>query len=179
MRGEEAALHGCMAAWLHGCMEREEKQGGRIAMGSRSATAGSLKPRRPIRRFDVFAEYNRLKALDKGMDEPHAEGYGLWLAKVVASGGGQRVGSRHTVPAGPEEDAERQEESRQASARQEWHELGGEPQTDALFDREVIQRMGPDFYAQVFAPAIARAVSEGQSYETMRDTLRKDWKPAH
>jgi hypothetical protein len=39
--------------------------------------------------------------------------------------------------------------------------------------------MGPDFYAQVFAPAIARAVSEGQSYETMRDTLRKDWKPAH
>src|SRR5690349_10691583 len=149
-------------AWLRGCMEIEEKQGGRIAMGSRSATAGSLKPRRAIRRFDVFAEYNRLKALDKGMDEPHAEGYGLWLAKVVASGGGRRVGSRHTVPAGPQEDAGRREGSRQAPARQEWHEPGGEPQTHALFDREIIQRMGPDFYAQVFAPAIARAVSEGQ-----------------
>ncbi|HEY7340783.1 MAG TPA: hypothetical protein VH591_07880 [Ktedonobacterales bacterium] len=149
-----------------------------MAMGSRSSIAGSLKPRRPIRRFDIFAEYNRLKALDKGLDEPHAEGYGLWLAKVVASGGGRRASSRHTAPAGPQEDAERREESRQADARQEWHELGGEPQTDALFNREVIQRMGSDFYAHVFAPVIARAVSEGQSYETMRDTLRKDWTPA-
>lgn len=74
-------------------------------MGSRSTAidTGSLKPRRPIRRFDIFAEYNRLKGLDKGMDGAHAKGYGLWLAKVVASGGGRRASSRHTAPAGPQE----------------------------------------------------------------------------
>jgi hypothetical protein len=30
----------------------------------------------------------------------------------------------------------------------------------------------------VFAPAIAQAVQEHRSYESIRDTLRKGWKPA-
>lgn len=154
-------------------------------MGSRSSVADtrSLQPQRPIRRFDVFAEYNRLKGLDKGMDEAHAKGYGLWLAKVVASGGGRRARSRHTASTGKQEGDERQEEpqeeSRQRPARPQWHELDGEPQTDALFDREIIRRMGSDFYSQVFVPAIAQAVSQGRSYESIRDTLRKGWIPAH
>ena len=147
-------------------------------MGSRSTAidTGSLKPRRSIRRFDIFAEYNRLKGLDKGMDGAHAKGYGLWLAKVVASGGGRRAGSRHTAPAGSQGG---DEQSRQTPREQEWHELSGEPQTDALFDREVIQRMGTDFYTKVFAPAIAQAVGQGRSYESIRDSLRKSWTPAH
>lgn len=132
------------------------------------------KPRQPIRRFDIFAEYNRLKGLEKGMDEPHARGYGLWLAKVVASGG-RRVGSPRS-PAPDQHPRMKEGNGRQeASSGQEWHELGGEPQTDALFEREVIQRMGPDFYAHVFAPRVAQAVDQGRSYESMRDTLRKDW----
>ncbi|HEX6544643.1 MAG TPA: hypothetical protein VF040_22995 [Ktedonobacterales bacterium] len=154
-------------------------------MGSHASTnnannATTLQPRRSIRRFDIFAEYNRLKGLDKGMDEPHAKGYGLWVAKVVASGG-RRAGSHRTEPPGPEarEDGERHEDARKASTEQEWHELGGEPQTDALFEREIVQRMGTDFYVQVFAPAIAQAVGQGRSYESIRDTLRKAWTPAH
>ena len=150
-------------------------------MGSRSTAidTDSLSPQRPIRRFDVFAEYNRLKGLDKGMDEAQAKGYGLWLAKVVASGGGRRVRSQHEEATGPQEGDERQEKSHQAPAMQEWHELGGEPQTDALFDREVIQRMGPDFYDRVFVPAVAQAVRQGRSYESIRDSLRKGWTPVH
>ncbi len=141
-----------------------------------------LKPKQPIRRFDIFAEYNRLKALDKGLDEPHAKGYGVWVAKVVASGGGrrasrQRAGSPGATP-GEQEDSGRQDAQREAPAGQEWHALDGEPQTDALFDREIIQRMGPDFYVHVFAPAIAQAVGQGRSYESIRDILRKDWTPA-
>jgi len=43
-----------------------------MAAGSRSRSSAkdTLKPRRAIRRFDIFAEYNRLERLDKGMDEP-------------------------------------------------------------------------------------------------------------
>lgn len=144
----------------------------------RASAIDALKPRRPIRRFDIFAEYNRLKGLNKGMDDPHAKGYGLWVAKVVASGGGRRTIGQHAPAPHTQEEAERQEESHKAPTRQEWHELGGEPQTDALFEQEIVQRMGPDFYAQVFAPAIAEAVHQGRSYESIRDTLRKDWKPA-
>ena len=44
------------------------------------------KPRAPIRRFDVFAEYNRLKGMEQEkLSGPKAKGYGLWLAKVVAA----------------------------------------------------------------------------------------------
>src|SRR5258708_463814 len=32
-----------------------------------------LKPRRTIRRFDAFAEYNRLRGLENGLDAPHAK----------------------------------------------------------------------------------------------------------
>src|SRR6478735_8082968 len=44
-----------------------------------------MNPRLPVRRFDVFAEYTKQKAIEDGMPEDEAEGYGLWVAKVVAS----------------------------------------------------------------------------------------------
>ena len=44
-----------------------------------------IKPKAPIRRFDVFAEYTKLQALRDGMSPEEAKGYGLWLAKVVAA----------------------------------------------------------------------------------------------
>jgi hypothetical protein len=127
----------------------------------------------PIRRFDVFAEYNRLKGLEKGFDDPHAKGYGLWVAKVVASGGGRRIGAPPAPSAGKADGSAQHE----APAEQEWHELGGESQTGDLFDREVVRRMGADFYERVFAPAIAEAVRQGRSYESIRDTIRKGWTP--
>jgi hypothetical protein len=137
-------------------------------------TQTPIRPRAPIRRFDVFAEYNRLQALQRGLDPAHAKGYGLWVAKVVASGG--RRGGRSAAPhAEPGADGERPHER---PAEQAWHVLGDEPQTDALFDREIVRRMGADFYAQVFAPAIAAAVARDQRYESIRDSIRRDWSPA-
>jgi hypothetical protein len=133
----------------------------------------TLKPRMPIRGFDVFAEYNRLKGLDKGMDAAHAKGYGVWVAKVVASGGSRRAEAEPAAPAAPSAG----DGQREAPHAQEWHVLSGEPQTAELFDREVVRRMGPDFYAEVFAPAIDEAVRRGSSYESIRDTIRKSWTP--
>ena len=134
-----------------------------------------MNPRLPIRRFDVFAEYNRLKAIKDGADEAHAKGYGLWVAKVVASGGGRHTAA-HPAPK-PDEEGKSAGEHEQAPKQEEWHTIGGEDQTDDLFDREVINRMGSEFYDTVFAPALAQTFDEGRRYESIRDTIRKDWKP--
>jgi hypothetical protein len=37
--------------------------------------------------------------------------------------------------------------------------------------------MGREFYDTVFAPAIAQAVAEDRTYNSIRDTIRKDWRP--
>lgn len=141
-------------------------------------------PKRAIRRFDVFAEYNRIKGLeDKGLDAAHAKGYGLWVAKVVASGGGRRTGTS-TSTSRQHEGGQEHTGDREASGTQDqhdkqaWHELSGEAQTDDLFNHEIVERMGKSFYAHVFSPAIREAVKQGRSYESIRDTIRKDWKPA-
>jgi hypothetical protein len=132
-------------------------------------------PKQPIRRFDVFAEYQRLKGLQKGLDEPHAKGYGLWVAKVVASGG--RKSSSANGKHAATDMAEDYTKQDGAPREQEWHQLSGKPQTDTLFDHEIVIRMGKDFYSAVFAPAIAEAVEQGRSYESIRDAIRKKWKP--
>jgi hypothetical protein len=130
-----------------------------------------VKPRRTVRRFDVFAEYRKQEQEAKGDSERVARGYGLWVAKVVASrrhGGSRASGTSSTSGTG--------EDGEGGPPRQgEWHLLDGEPQTDALFEREIVQRMGEDFYRQEFVPAIRTARREEQSYEQIRDTLRKEW----
>jgi hypothetical protein len=131
------------------------------------------RPKRSVRRFDVFAEYTKQEQEAKGLAEPRAMGYGLWLAKVVAS---RRFGaSRAQSASKSDEDKDRSERPERES---EWRSLDDVPQTDELFDREIVQRMGPDFYRAVFAPAIREARSQGRSYEGIRDAIRKDWKPA-
>jgi hypothetical protein len=134
-----------------------------------------MKPKRPIRRFDVFAEYQRLKALEKDREPADvAKGYGIWLAKLVAarkfrkasgSGGGKDAGK-----SGSKEDADDLVDGK-------WRTLDGEAQTDKLFDQEIVTRMGEDFYQDVFAPAIAEAFQAGKDYTDIRDAIRKDWKP--
>ena len=59
-----------------------------------------------------------------------------------------------------------------------WRTLDGEPQTDALFEKEIVERMGRAFYGRVFAPAIEDARKSGKSYESIRDAIRKGWKPS-
>jgi hypothetical protein len=135
-----------------------------------------VKPRLPIRRFDVFAEYNRRKALADGMPPDEAAGYGLWVAKVVAS---RRFGSgiSSQAPSKVRESAGQEPGEVEETKRPKWHSLGGEPQTADLFEKEIVNRMGREFYDTVFAPAIAQAVAEDRSYNAIRDTIRKDWRP--
>jgi hypothetical protein len=142
-------------------------------MEERPMSQVAIKPRAPIRRFDVFAEYNRLQALQRGLDQAHAKGYGLWVAKVVASG--VQRGRKPSEPHGEPAAAERPD---QQKAEQTWHVLGDEEQTDTLFDHEIVQRMGTNFYFQVFVPAIAGAFDQGQRYESIRDSIRRNWSPA-
>ena len=135
------------------------------------ATATATKPRAAIRRFDVFAEYNKLEAMKDGRLEDEAKGYGLWVAKVVAS----RRGRPSLAPSAPRGTPSEGHPSEQR--RGKWHDLSGEPQTDKLFDREVVDRMGERFYREVFAPAIKDAFEHGRSYEGIRDAIRREWKP--
>src|ERR671913_452085 len=44
-----------------------------------------IRPLQPIRRFDVFAETKRLEALAHGEPDDVAKGYGIRVAKIVAS----------------------------------------------------------------------------------------------
>ena len=125
-------------------------------------------PERPIRRFDVFAEYRKQEQQDQGTPEDEAKGYGLWVAKVVAA---RRV-ARGRGPGGQAPGGQPELER-----RGKWHELDGQPQTDALFDAEIVARMGPEFYREVFVPAIRQARAHGRSYEAIRDAIRRPWRP--
>ena len=108
-----------------------------------------VRPRQPIRRFDVFAEYHRLDRLQQGLPPDEAKGYGLWLARIVAA---RKFAKWITT-----QDLDRLY-AEEAKAKQyppsKWRPLSGKEQTDALFDKEIIARTGQDLYDQVFDPAI-------------------------
>jgi len=132
-----------------------------------------LLPRHEIRRFDVFAEYSKLKALQEGRPLDQAKGYGIWLAKVVAA---RRYGGSAAGGAGARKPAAG--EPAEPEAPEPFRTLSGELQTDRLFGREIVARMGEEFYRQVFAPTLAEHFRRGDRYESIRDRVRKDWKPA-
>ncbi len=127
-------------------------------------------PQRAIRRFDVFAEYRKQDQEAEGMPTDEAKGYGLWVAKVVAAGRSRHAATGHGT-SGTGAHAPQTEGP--------WHLLDGQPQTADRFDQEIVDRMGADFYRQVFAPAIAEAQRTGQPYEAIRDRIRRDWQPGH
>jgi hypothetical protein len=128
-------------------------------------------PRMQVRRFDVFAEYQRLQAEGKGLDADAAKGHGLWLAKVVAARKFARRGQGTAVAGGPVRGAEELYEGK-------YHSLEGKPQTAELFDREIAERMGEEFYAEVFSPAIRGAFGRHERYEDIRDAIRAGWNAA-
>jgi hypothetical protein len=134
-----------------------------------NAETNDIQPRQAIRRFDVFAEYTRQERKEKGYPEDEAKGYGVWLAKVVAS---RRFGQKSSADGKkPGKQDEHEEEPK-------FRSVGDELQTDETFDHDIIDRMGARFYDAVFVPAITEAREEGKKYETIRDTVRKGWKPA-
>jgi hypothetical protein len=136
----------------------------------------NVKPLQPIRRFDVFAETKRLEALSHGEPDDVAKGYGIRIAKIVASrrfGGAKKTYEKEKKPS-----REATPEDRFAGeGGAKFRALDGELQTDETFDHDIIDRMGPEFYDVVFAPAIKDALAEGRKYEQIRDTIRKEWKP--
>jgi hypothetical protein len=139
-------------------------------MPQADAASTDASPNKPIRRFDVFAEYTRQERREKGYPEDEAKGYGIWLAKVVAARRfGQKSSSDGKKPS--TKDAHEEEPK--------FRSVGDELQTDATFDHDIIDRMGARFYDAVFVPAITEARAEGKSYETIRDTIRRGWKLAH
>jgi len=127
----------------------------------------SNRPHKPIRRFDIFAEYRKQDEQANGMRVDEAKGYGLWVAKVVAARKFGRMRERGTTPV-----------EAKNRRRRKWHVLSGERQTDKLFDHEIVERMGAEFYRDTFEPAVREARAQGQSYEAIRDRLRRRWKPA-
>ncbi len=133
-----------------------------------NAETSDIQPQQAIRRFDVFAEYTRQERREKGYPEDQAKGYGIWLAKVVAA---RRFGQKSSSDAKkPSKKDEHEEEPK-------FRSVGDELQTDETFDHDIIDRMGAKFYDAVFVPAITAAREEGKKYETIRDTIRKGWKP--
>ncbi len=128
-----------------------------------------IAPKAEIRRFDVFAEWNRLKARTLlRLPEPEARTYGLAVAKVVAA--------RKLHGYRPRELAEFKRQARMLTRPEQitipwWHKLASAEE----FEKKIIQRMGRDFYERVFQPAITRAWQEGKTYEEIRDVLRQEW----
>jgi hypothetical protein len=145
------------------------ENGKEVTMPQAETQSKEPSPNQPIRRFDVFAEYTRQERREKGVPEDAAKGYGIWLAKVVASRRfGQKAASDGAKPS--TKDAH--------EAEPKFRSVGDELQTDETFDHDIIDRMGARFYDAVFVPAITAARAEGKSYETIRDTIRRGWKPA-
>jgi hypothetical protein len=139
-----------------------------------------IRPLQPIRRFDVFAETKRLEALAHGEPDDVAKGYGIRIAKIVAS---RRFGGSKPKKTHRDRDDTPEGESSAGSrfggeGGSKFRSLDGEIQSDETFDREIVDRMGPEFYEVVFQPAIREALAAGRKYEQIRDTIRKDWKPA-
>lgn len=143
-------------------------------MAHKLHAADPTAPLKVIRRFDVFAEVNRLEALAEGRPEDEAKGHGIWLAKVVA---GRRYGAKTDRDTGRAGTAGAREAPSRRSAVVGFKAVGGEVQTDKTFDDEIIDRMGRGFYETVFAPTIRDAVAAGHKYEEIRDSIRADWKP--
>ena len=79
-----------------------------------------IKPKAPIRRFDVFAEYNRQKALAKGQPSDEAAGYGLWVAKIVAA---RKFRRERSGDAEDKNKGERRQDEREELIDGKWHAL--------------------------------------------------------
>jgi hypothetical protein len=124
-----------------------------------------LRPRAEIRRFDIFAEWNRLKARQQHkLAEAEAQAYGLAVAKVVAA----RKFSGHR----PEQLREWKGRARRADVTEAWWEHLG---SSREFEQTIIARMGKTFYRRVFQPSLRAAWRAGQKYEQIRDQLRQGW----
>lgn len=118
-----------------------------------------------IRRFDIFAEWNRLKALKRlHLKADDARAYGLAVAKVVA---GRKFAGHE-----PGQVKEWKRRARHDETDEPWWPHLGSTEE---FESKIMSRMGRDFYRRVFQPAVREAWDAGQKYEDIRDALRGPW----
>jgi len=123
-----------------------------------------LKPKAPIRRFDVFAEWNRIKGKREfNFSDEDAKAYGLAVAKVVAAR--KFYGHRQKYRGATREFVEGK------TTKKWWEKMASAPE----FDEKVVERMGREFYDKVFSPAIISAYEKGKDYMEIRDSIRKGW----
>jgi len=132
----------------------------------------TLRPRTNIRRFDVFAEWNRLTGRKKRLPEGDAQAYGIAVAKIVAARkfAGYQPGQVKDF----KERARRGDAERPETGEAWWEHLGSPEE----FERKIVRRMGEAFYGEVFAPAVKAAWDRGAEYEQIRDLLREPWNAA-
>lgn len=124
-----------------------------------------------IRRFDIFAEWNRLKAREKlKLSAGDSRAYGLAVAKVVAGRKQRREAGKE--PKSEDTQKEKDDQSKERAKDERWWEHLG---SDDEFRRVIVRRMGEDFYKDVFAPAVRKAWDAGKDYTDIRDTLRNPW----
>src|SRR5215510_9905039 len=101
-----------------------------------------LAPRAEIRRFDIFAEWNRLKARHRhDLPEAEAQAYGLAVAKVVAAR--KFAGYHH------EQVNEWKRRARHEDVGEAWCAHLGSAEE---FAQKIVERMGKTFYQRVFQP---------------------------
>ena len=131
----------------------------------RAMDTGQQAPQQEIRRFDIFAEWNRLKARTQHrFSDADAQAYGLAVAKIVAA----RKFAGHR----PERVRDWKRRATQEDFTEAWWTHLG---SAAEFNDKIMARMGKSFYRRVFQPAVRRAWKEGQRYEQIRDALRAPW----
>jgi len=114
-----------------------------------------------IRRFDIFAIFNKVSK-ENEMDEKHAKGYGIWMARFIA---GRRFGAKATKPNGKKGSKTAE---KKATGVQSWYTLNGKPQTDKEYDNELLKRFGS---ANLIALEkwVKDAYIKGVDYKTIRD----------
>lgn len=112
-----------------------------------------------IRRFDIFAEFNKQKKEAEGYPEDVAKGEGLWLAKFTAS---RRFGKGGAKKGGTGKG------TRKAPIVTKFKSLNEIPQTDKLFDKEIVERLGREIYESILVKGVRKAIQEGLKYPDIR-----------
>ncbi|WP_456396966.1 hypothetical protein [Desulfurobacterium sp.] len=124
----------------------------------------TVKPKAPIRRFDIFAEWNRLKGIKElGLNPEEAKSYGLAVAEVVAA---RKFHGHRTKYRGAT-----REYIEKGEGTPWWRKMA----SPAEFDEKIVERMGREFYEKVFHKAVEKAFNDGKDYMDIRDSLRKKW----
>jgi len=119
-----------------------------------------MKPNANIRRFDVFATFNYVKNLHQGMPDAQAKGDAIWLAKVVASRGRGKPKNENKGTGNVRKPGD---------PAPVFKSLSGIPQTDEVFDKDIRNRMGAEYFDQVFLPKIREEYLAGRDYKEIRD----------